>query len=174
MARWCCVPVLKCYVTCGHIIFIPSHHHSCWVLCYHVGCLWVCPSVHMDFHQTWCVVSALILLRSGLRLLWANFVSFWQTHLPVTHSCVRFRMITLVNSNGFTPKLACALILWRSGLGLLMGKFRQFLSELSAHDMSVFSFPDDNFSKYQKVFIKLGICIDSVEIWFGIANGQIL
>ena len=28
-------------------------------------------------------------------------------------------------------------------------------------------------SKYQWIFTKLGICIDIVEIWFGIANGQI-
>ena len=27
-----------------------------------------------------------------------------------------------------------ALILWRSGLGLLMGKFRQILTEVSAHE----------------------------------------
>ena len=37
----------------------------------------------------------------------------------------------------------------RSGLGLLMGNFHQFLTESSAHDTSVFSFLDDNFSKYQ-------------------------
>ena len=35
-----------------------------------------------------------------------------------------------------------------------------------------FSFPDDNLSKHQRIFIKLGMCIDIVEIWFGIANGQ--
>ena len=29
-------------------------------------------------------------------------------------------------------------------------------------------------SKSQWIFIKLGMCIDIVEIWFGIANGQIL
>ena len=37
---------------------------------------------------------------------------------------------------------------------------------------SVFSFPDDNLSKYQWIISKLGMCIDIVEIWFGIANGQ--
>ena len=36
-----------------------------------------------------------------------------------------------------------------------------------------FSFPDDNLSKQQWIFTKLGMCIDIVEIWFGIANGQI-
>ena len=37
-----------------------------------------------------------------------------------------------------------------------------------------FSFPDDNLSKHQWIFTKLGMCIDIVEIWFEIANGQIL
>ena len=36
-----------------------------------------------------------------------------------------------------------------------------------------FSFMDDNLSKHQWIFTKLGMCIDIVEIWFGIANGQI-
>ena len=38
---------------------------------------------------------------------------------------------------------------------------------------SIFSFPDDNLSKCQWTFAKLGMCIDIVEIWFVIANGQI-
>ena len=55
------------------------------------------------------------------------------------------------------------------------GIFLQFLTELSACDRSDFSFWDDNLSKYmyQWVFIKLGMCIDIVEIWFGIAKWQI-
>ena len=36
-----------------------------------------------------------------------------------------------------------------------------------------FSFPGDNLSKHQWIFTKFGMCIDIVEIWFGIANGQI-
>ena len=51
-----------------------------------------------------------------------------------------------------------------------MGKFHQFLTELSARDTSVFSFLDD---KYQWIFTKLGMCIGILEICFGIANGQI-
>ena len=35
------------------------------------------------------------------------------------------------------------------------------------------SFPDDSLSKNQWSFTKLGMCVDIVEIWFGIANGQI-
>ena len=35
-------------------------------------------------------------------------------------------------------------------------------------------FPGNNLSKCQWIFSKLGICIDIMEIWFGIAIGQIL
>ena len=55
-----------------------------------------------------------------------------------------------------------------------MGKFRQILTELSAQDTPIFSFPDDNLSKCQKMILtKLAKCIDIKEIWFRIANGQI-
>ena len=40
--------------------------------------------------------------------------------------------------------------------------------------MTAFSFPDDNLSRYQQIFSKLGMCIDNKKICFGIANGQIL
>ena len=63
------------------------------------------------------------------------------------------------------------------------GHFRQILTELSARDAPIFSFPDDNLSKCQGIltklekrqliFTKLGMCIDIVEIWLGIVNGQI-
>ena len=36
-----------------------------------------------------------------------------------------------------------------------------------------FLFLDDNLSKHKWIFTKLGMCIDIVEICFGIANGQI-
>ena len=68
-------------------------------------------------------------------------------HTSMRPSVFRFRMITSVNFNGFSPNLVCALILWISGLGLLMGKFRQIFTELSARDTPIFSFPDDNLSK---------------------------
>ena len=54
-----------------------------------------------------------------------------------------------------------------------MGKFRQFLTELSARDTPIFLFLDDNLSKHQWIFTILGSCIDIVEIWLRIANGQI-
>ena len=60
--------------------------------------------------------------------------------------------------------------------GIANGKFRQILTELSARDTPIFSFsfPNDNMSKRQWICTKLDICIDIVEIWFGIANGQIM
>ena len=57
--------------------------------------------------------------------------------------------------------------------GIANGKFRQFLTELSARDTPIFSFPDDNLSTHQWIFTKIAICIEIKEIWFGIANGQI-
>ena len=33
--------------------------------------------------------------------------------------------------------------------------------------------PDGFLSKHQWIFTKLGMCIDIVELWFGIANAQI-
>ena len=93
--------------------------------------------------------------------------------LCVRPSVFRFRVITWVNINGFLPNLVCALILWRSCLGLLIGKCHQILTELFARDATIFSFPDDNLIKRQGILTKLGTCIDSKDIWFGIANWQI-
>ena len=53
-----------------------------------------------------------------------------------------------------------------------MGKFRQIVTELSARDMPIFSFPDDNLCKCQGILTKLGTFIDIKER-FGFANGQI-
>ena len=36
------------------------------------------------------------------------------------------------------------------------------------------SFPDDNLSKHHWLCTKRSMCIDIVEVWFEIANGQIL
>ena len=55
-----------------------------------------------------------------------------------------------------------------------MGKFRQIFTELTAPDMLIFSFLDNNLSKKRGILTKLAICIDIKEIWFGIANGEIL
>ena len=51
-----------------------------------------------------------------------------------TSVCFSIPDFNLSKHQWISPKLVCALILWRSGLGLLMDKFRQFFSELSARD----------------------------------------
>ena len=95
----------------------------------------------------------------------------FSTGLPAHEIFViSFQDNSLINLNGFSPNLTCALILWRSGLRLLMGKFCQFLTNKSARDTSIFSFPDNNLSKYQWMFTKLAACIDIVGHWYGIAT----
>ena len=39
---------------------------------------------------------------------------------------------------------------------------------LCVHPSVSFSFTDDNLSKHQWIFTKLGMCIDIVEVWFGL------
>ena len=40
--------------------------------------------------------------------------------------------------------------------------------------VSVLLFPDNNLSECQWIFTKLSVCIDIVDVWFGIANMQFL
>ena len=102
---------------------------------FHFGCLCVRQSVHPPVHLSY------------VDLLYFHF---W--------------MITYVNVKEFSPGLVCALILRRSGLGFIISKFHQFLTELSARNKPIFSFLDDNLSKYQWVFTKLGLCIYIMEM----------
>ena len=102
-----------------------------------------------------------------------------SVHLSVCSSVVRPSVFSFLDDNGskyqwtFT-KLGVCIDIRRLGFGFLMGKFRQFLTELSAHNMPEFLFPDDNVSKCQWIFTKLGVCIDILKIWFGIADVQFL
>ena len=41
---------------------------------------------------------------------------------------------------------------------------------MSVHPSIHFSFQDDNLSKHQWIFTKLGMCIDIVEIWSGLGK----
>ena len=100
--------------------------------------------------------------------------SLFDSYLPATCQCYRFLRINSVRINGFSQNLVCALVLWRSAFGLLQDKFCCVsFGQLSARDVSVFLSQDNNLSKSQWIFTKLDICIDIVEIVFGIANVQI-
>ena len=52
-----------------------------------------------------------------------------------------------------------------------MDKFHQ---QLFAHYTFIFLFLNDSLSKCQWIFTEIGLCIDIVEIWFGIADRLIL
>ena len=54
-----------------------------------------------------------------------QILSIFDRVTCLRHVHIFIRTIWL-NINGFSPNLVCALILWRSGLGLLMGKFFNF------------------------------------------------
>ena len=140
-----------------------------------------------------------ILMQSQKHFTSVRFVSFFFSHYTPSHdscgvlwfhvgrpcvcpsvvrrSVVRpsvfcFRMITGVNVNGFSPNLVCALILWRSGLKLLMGKVRQISHGVLCPWHAHIFFPDHNLSKRQRMFTKLSMCIDIVEIGFGLQMGK--
>ena len=53
-----------------------------------------------------------------------------------------------------------------------MGKFHQIFMDLSAPDTPKYSFLYDNLSKHKWIFTKLGMCIDYMEIWFGLLMGK--
>ena len=102
-------------------------------------------------------------------------------HVPVclshVHPCFRFRTITWIHisllfffNQTCYMHWYCASLVWDSQ----WANFVMFWHiKLPSHHIFVYSFSDNNVSKYQWIFTKLGICIDIVEIWFGIANGQI-
>ena len=56
--------------------------------------------------------------------------------------------------------------------GIVNGKSSSILTELFVRHISVVSFPDNNLIKNQCICIKLVMCTDIMEIWFGLAYGQ--
>ena len=87
----------------------------------------------MDFQQTQCIdIKIWFGIDSGqiLSIFYKSCLPVCQ--LPIRPSVFSFPDNNLSNVNGFSPNLGCALILWRSGLGLVMGKFCQFLT-VTAH-----------------------------------------
>ena len=56
--------------------------------------------------------------------------------------------------------------------GIFNGQISSFFYRVICPCYVRISFPDDNFSKCQWIFTKLGVCIDIAKVWFGIADGQ--
>ena len=63
---------------------------------------------------------------------------------------------------------------WMSVCPSVHPSVRSSVCPSPVHPSICFSFSDDNLIKHEWIFNKLGMCIDIVEVWFGIANGQIL
>ena len=98
--------------------------------------------------------------------------SVFDSSLSAIRMYFHFWTITLVNVNGLSPNLVCALILWRSALELLMAKYRLFWTELSARNTSVFYFQNNNLSKSQWIFTKFDICVYIVRSALGLLIGK--
>ena len=62
-----------------------------------------------------------------------------------------------MNNNVFSPKLLCTLILWRSAFGMLIGIFRHFLTELTAHDTIIAGLTVSRFIYYYLLFIRITV-----------------
>ena len=60
-----------------------------------------------------------------------------------------------------SPNLVCALILWKSSLGLLTGKYRQILKELAARPMTV-----AGYYRFTFLFFALMICFKASEKFY--------
>ena len=84
---------------------------------------------------------------------------------------IRVTTVCKYSSHFYTPPLSCHTIV--AGYYGFTLDIRQSVCPSGNRTSVCISFPDDNLSKHPWIFTKLGMCIDIVDIWFGIANGQI-
>ena len=91
-------------------------------------------------------------------------------HIAIVVENIRTQLRSMIGYND----VDCCQKQWKSGFSPYSKVFlpRFTIVHVSIRP-SVFSFSGDNFSKWQWIFMKLGVCIDIVEIWLGIAYGQI-
>ena len=117
-----------------------------------VVCLSVCYFVLVFFSPLSIGITSLGEERANLSAFRAfvRSVLVWICRFPLPLGVwegLQFVIVALPGLFSYLFFLLYALTLRRSGLGLLMGKFRQFLTELSARDTPIFSFLDYNISK---------------------------
>ena len=95
-------------------------------------------------------------------------ITLWYLHTRIIHYITGLTCLPLPRTSFHTSPHDSGGVLWYHVMSVRPS------ARSSIVRPSVFSFPDDNLSKCQWIFTKLGVCIDIVEIWFGIVNGQIL
>ena len=144
-------PTDLCCLQMHNSLFIP--HHT--IVAEYYGITFVvrvsvCAAIHPSVCQSICSPSAfcfpednlhkfkLIFTKLGMCIdiveIWFRIaygqilLSIFDSFFCLGHVHFFFQMITWVNISGFSPILVCALILWRSGFGLLLGKFHCILT----------------------------------------------
>ena len=108
-------------------------------------------------------------------ILWAQLLDFSTNHLETMHTCSTWSEDLHVVLGLSCPYLFSTFLLFGFILPLSFFKFLWFLVGrpcVSVHPSVHFHFQMIT-SKHQWIFTRLGMCFDIVEIWFGIANGQI-
>ena len=70
-----------------------------------------------------------------------QFLTELSARSTFSFSLFSFQDNKLSKSQWIITKMICALILWRSALGMLVGKFHQFVTKLPAHDMIMVGYP---------------------------------
>ena len=120
------------YLSEANNLFIPHHRIVAWYL---VGCpshLFVrtsvsfCPCFHFPT-ITFIPCHRIVVGYDGITLVVLVFIFPFVCLSYIHLSIFCFQTMTWVNISGFSPNLVCALILWRSGFGLIMSKFFHFL-----------------------------------------------
>ena len=168
------IPFIPCHtIVVGYYVFPfecptfwrPSHlselgfHSLTWI---------VFDGFYLKFVYT-CIAGVSVLV-----LLIGKFCQF-STELSACHTSIfLFLYYDLSKYKQIFTKLGMCIDIVETCFGsLFVGKFCQFLTELSVCLTSIFPFLDNYLRKYQWIFAKLGMHIDEIEIWFGIANRKI-
>ena len=123
----------------------------------------------MDCHQTWYVHWYCEDLLWECKLV--NFVNFWQ--LSAHHTSVFSFLDNNLKKRWIFTKLGIALIFWRSGLRLPVGKFCQFLTELYACYTIVVGYYRSHFYFYGKSKTYPRLCARTYFVAFHYENTPI-